>query len=206
MRPSFKLEKEYISLGYNIVAGVDEVGRGSIAGPLLAAAAILDSSKKFKGLARITDSKKLSAKNREELSGLIKIKALDYAFGWVEVAEIDKIGIGAANILAFQRALSGLKKFDLALIDGRNFRGFDAEYRCVVKGEIISYSIAAASIIAKVERDKYMADLDKADIYGFHSNAGYGSRFHWKSLEDHGISEHHRKSFVCKYLNQNSLF
>lgn len=202
MKPSFKLEKEYISLGYDIVAGVDEVGRGSIAGPLLAGAAILDSSKKFKGLAHITDSKKLTAKNREELSELIKSKALDYAFGWVNVKEIDTIGVGAANILAFQRALAGLKKFDLALIDGRNFRGFDAEYRCIVRGEVVSYSIASASILAKVERDKYMSKLDGCDIYGYASNAGYGSGAHWKALEKHGISDHHRKSFVSKYLEQ----
>lgn len=200
MKPSFKLEKEYISLGYGVVAGVDEVGRGSIAGPLLAGAAVFDCNKKFKGLARITDSKKLTSKNREELSDLIKSKASDYAFGWVSVDEIDEMGVGAANILAFKRALQGLRKYDLALIDGRNFRGFDAMYKCVVRGEVVSYSIAAASILAKVERDKYMSGLDGAGIYGYATNAGYGSSAHWKALEKHGISSDHRKSFVCKYL------
>ena len=204
MKPSFRLEKEYISLGYNVVAGVDEVGRGSIAGPLLAGAAVFDCAKKFKGLARITDSKKLTAKNREELYELIKSKALDYAFGWVSVEEIDRIGVGAANILAFQRSLQGLKSFDLALIDGRNFRGFDAEYRCVIRGEIVSYSIAAASVLAKVERDRYMSELEGHDIYGFESNAGYGSRSHWQALEKHGLSPHHRRSFVSKYLEQDN--
>lgn len=209
MKPSFKLEKEYISLGYSIVAGVDEVGRGSIAGPLLSSAVILDINKSFAGLDSITDSKKLTADQRSELHAIIKAEAYDFAFGWVEVDEIDRIGIGSANILAFKRALDGLKKVDFALIDGRHFRGFDYKYRCTVKGELQSYSIAAASILAKVERDRKMEEIDSSGIYGFADNAGYGTEEHWRALELHGLSIHHRKTFVAGHLeqsNNNKLF
>ena len=202
MTPNFQLEEKYISLGYRMIAGVDEVGRGALAGPLLAAAVVFDTA--IDGLEELNDSKKLSSKKREELSILIREKALDWAIGKVEAEEIDSLGIGAANILAFQRALQGLKTVDFALIDGRAFRGFDYRFSAVVKGDSKSLSIAAASILAKVERDSLLCTLDPKQLYGFRDNAGYGTDEHLQAIDKYGVSPHHRKSFLQKHRLQSS--
>ena len=152
----------------------------------------------------VDDSKKLTNKKRLKLDSIIKKLALDYFIGQVEVKEIDKHGIGTANVLAFKRALDGLSKCDFVLIDGRRFRGFNYKYRCLVKGESKSISIAAASIVAKVFRDKLMEKLHKEfKIYNFARHKGYGSKSHINAILKHGPSPHHRKSFLKKISNSN---
>lgn len=204
IKPNFNLEDKYISLGYTTVAGVDEVGRGCLAGPLLACAVVFDNIN-LEVLREIKDSKKLTAKQRAEQNKTIRELACDFNIGQVGVDEIDRMGVGAANILAFHRALNGLKEIDFALIDGRHFRGFDYKYKCIVRGESESISIAAASIVAKVERDKLMAELDVAKLYGFDRHAGYGTPEHIALIRKHGPSIHHRKTFLGKIWQEPML-
>lgn len=200
MIPNFKYEIEY-SERYSAIAGVDEVGRGSIAGPIVAAAVVFDDYTKIKKkLKGVDDSKKITPQKREDLDIVIKKMAADYSIGVVSVEEIDSVGIGAANVMAFKRALDGLKKCDFALIDGRRFRGFEYLYLCLEKGESKSLSIAAASIIAKVYRDNLMVEIAKeCDHYDFAGNKGYGCDRHYADLKQFGLSKHHRKSFL-KFL------
>ena len=220
-KPSFNLEAELFKSDHFFIAGVDEVCRGCLAGPIVAGAVIFDNKyykdpKFLKKLAIpalerekrqfIDDSKKLTAEQRQRFVEIITKHALDIALGEVSAAEIDNIGIGAANILAFQRAIKNLKKCEFALIDGRNFRGFDMKYKTVEKGDSISISIAAASIIAKVYRDNLMASIDDS-IYGFADNKGYGHKDHYEAIQKNGPSPHHRKSFIKNiWTNQESLF
>ena len=202
--PNFDYE---ISIGDGqIVAGVDEVGRGALAGPIVAAAVVFENyDNVIQNLIGVNDSKKLTAKKRLELDDLIRKQASDLAIGSVTCEEIDKIGIGAANILAFKRALDQLKKCDFALIDGRYFRGFEYKYRCLEKGESKSLSIAAASIIAKVYRDSLMEELhEEISHYDFYSNKGYGSKNHLEALKKIGPCSHHRKSFLKKIQEKSS--
>lgn len=208
--PDFKYEIKYSS-DYTLVAGVDEVGRGALAGPIVASAVVFNQYDKIiQSLAGINDSKILTPTKRLEFDELIKIKAVDFGIGRVEAEEIDHFGIGAANIIAFERALKNLKKCDFALIDGRKFRGFEYPYLCLVKGESKSISIAAASIVAKVYRDAVMQEIhDEIFRYDFASNKGYGSKAHLDALKKYGSSHHHRKSFLTKInnlKNQTSLF
>ena len=192
--PSFDVEKDLISQGYELVAGVDEVGRGALAGPIVSVAVIFDIESNIRS--DIIDSKKLDAEKRAELNEYILSNCLDHGLGEVSREEIDKIGIGAANILSFSRALSNLQKVDFALIDGRSFRGFDYKYQCLVRGESKSISIAAASIVAKVARDRMMAEIHITDPqYNFHINKGYGTAFHQLRLKEFGICAWHRKSY-----------
>lgn len=201
-RPNFEIEKELKKKGHNLIAGVDEVGRGALAGPIVAAAVAFDIEKKFEGLDKIIDSKIIKHGIREFVDRLIRKNALLAGIGVVEVAEIDKYGIGAANILAFDRALDNLDiNIDYVLIDGRKFRGFNYKYHCIEKGESKSISVAAASIIAKVYRDNLMNELHTLNsIYGFDKHKGYGSKFHIRAIKTHGLSIHHRKSFLRKIL------
>ena len=196
--PSFNFEKQFTELGFKMIAGVDEVGRGALAGPIVACAVVFgDYSKITPKIRTINDSKILTYKKREELSEFVIKKAFDFGIGQVEVDEINKIGIGPANILAFKRALDNLKKCDFALIDGRRFRGFDRKFFCLEKGESKSISIAAASIVAKVYRDHLMEDLSK-DFPGylFESNKGYGGKAHQDAIKKLGPSKVHRKDFI----------
>ena len=210
MIPNFKFETQFQGLGYDLIAGVDEVGRGALAGPIVAAAVIFSGYQKIKNTLRgVDDSKKITEKDRCKLDLLIRKEAFDCAIGEVTVAEIEKMGIGAANILAFKRALDNLVKVDFALIDGRRFRGFDRKYFCLEKGESHSLSIAAASIIAKVYRDDLMSKIDRADKYYFSENKGYGCEKHYQALEKFGSSKDHRSLFLRKFNQQketNSLF
>lgn len=219
-KPSFKLETEIQSGGYFAIAGIDEVGRGALAGPIVAGAVIFseeyyldkklsqklvipNSTKKGQF---INDSKKLTREQREEFVGVIMEQAFNTGIGEVSAAEIDTMGIGKANILAFRRAIDNLKKCDFALIDGRHFRGFDLKYKTVEKGDSISISIAAASIIAKVYRDNLMSSIDDS-IYDFANHKGYGNPEHIESIQKNGPGPHHRKSFIRNiYTNQDSLF
>jgi ribonuclease HII len=202
-KPTFEIEKHFQEQGFELVAGADEVGRGALAGPIFAAAAIFDIEKNFRGIRKIKDSKLLKAKEREEILKYIRKNVIDSAIGSASVEEINKHGIGAANIMAFKRALDNLKSVDFAIIDGRQFRGFAYKYFCVEKGDNKSISIAAASIIAKVERDKLMSELDPSDIYGFKNNKGYGAKKHQEALKSHGPSEHHRTQFIRGILNSD---
>jgi len=202
--PTFEYELEILRGGEIVIAGVDEVGRGALAGPIVAAAVVFENYQKLRPKLRgIRDSKTLTAKQREEFDKIIKSFATDFAFGQAMPYEIDKHGIGAANILAFKRALDGLTNCDFALIDGRRFRGFEYGYRCLIKGDSKSISIAAASIIAKVFRDSLMAKLHKEfEIYNFAKNFGYGTKYHIETIKKHGPSPHHRKSFLKKIYSE----
>jgi len=220
-KPSFELEEALYREGHFFIAGIDEVGRGSLAGPIVAGAVIFSkeyfSDKKLSNklvipaLERtkrqfIDDSKKLTQEQREEFVKVIMEHALDTGIGEVSAAEIDLMGIGKANILAFKRAIDKLKNCDFALIDGRHFRGFDMNYKTVEKGDSKSISIAAASIIAKVYRDNLMKSIDDG-IYDFADHKGYGNPDHIEAIRKNGPCPHHRRSFIRNiWTNQDSLF
>lgn len=204
--PNFDLELELTSQGKKCVAGVDEVGRGCLAGPIVAAAVVFQKYEKIiNKLSDINDSKVLTAIKREELSRLIKKKAFAFGIGVVEVHEINKFGIGAANIMAFKRALDTIPGIDFVLIDGRKFRGFEYPFRCLEKGESKSISIAAASIIAKVYRDDLMVKLGQEvdSAYAFENNKGYACDQHCQALRTLGPTIHHRKDYI-RWLNDEA--
>jgi len=183
--------------GGKIICGVDEVGRGPLAGPVVACAVIIDPAKLDRKLARrIDDSKKLPLKVRQELHDALR-DAVTYGIGAASVAEIDKINILQATFLAMRRAVEQLPlQPHIALIDGNRPPKLSCETRCLVGGDALSLSIAAASIIAKVVRDKIMWDLaQQHTVYGWETNAGYGTAAHLAAIATHGVTEHHRKSF-----------
>lgn len=194
MGPDASFEARFIARGHQFVAGVDEVGRGCLAGPVVAAAVILDMQAIPKGL---NDSKKLSPKKRTYLDTIIRTQAISFAVGLGEVDEIDSINILNASKLAMVRAVEGLATPpSLLLVDG-NFRiGLEIEQIPIVKGDQKSVSIAAASILAKVFRDALMTRMD-TDFpgYDFASHKGYGSKSHRVFLQAKGPSPIHRKSF-----------
>jgi ribonuclease HII len=173
---------------------VDEVGRGPLAGPVVAAAVILDDAKPIEGLA---DSKTLSARRREELSVLIKDRALCWALGRAEVEEIDRLNILQASLLAMQRAVMALSiKPELVLVDGNQAPGLVYPVTTVIRGDATEPSISAASILAKVARDAEMFELDRRyPGYGFSLHKGYPTRAHIEALERQGVSPIHRRSF-----------
>lgn len=186
-----------------LIAGVDEAGRGPWAGPVVAGAVVFFNRKINPVLLNsLDDSKKLSAKKREELYKLIQTEEiagnLSYGIGEATAAEIDEINILQATFLAMRRAMAALKcKPDMALVDGNRIPT-DFAYQCktIVKGDAKSFSIAAASIMAKVYRDRLMAELaQKYPWYGFEKNAGYGTKAHIDGLKQHGITPEHRKSY-----------
>ncbi|HOX41056.1 MAG TPA: ribonuclease HII [bacterium] len=207
-QPSFSLEQD-LSATYSVIAGIDEVGRGALAGPIVAAAVVFsDYDEVIHRLSEVEDSKKIPHNKHRELADLVKKEAKVWAVGVISVAEINKFGIGAANVMAFERALSQIPNADFVLIDGRRFRGFPYKYRCVEKGESISISIAAASIVAKDFRDTLMKDLHKDfPKYGFDTNVGYGCQKHYDALKNIGPSIHHRTQFVSGIIDEPvSLF
>ncbi len=191
--PHFNYEKRAYQK-YSLVGGGDEVGRGSLAGPVVASIVILNPSKIDE---RINDSKKLSSKTREELSDLIKSSCLSCSYGIVSPKEIDNINIYQGTKLAFQRAYTSMEmKPDYLLLDAMEVEGIPIPQMSLIKGDTHSYSIAAASILAKVYRDKMMVNYDKKYFeYGFNKNKGYGTKFHFKSIEKHGPCDIHRLSF-----------
>ena len=198
----FSLEKENINKGYAFVAGVDEAGRGPLAGPVYAAAVNLPLRLEITGL---NDSKKLSEKKREELFDVICEKAVDFSIGIADEKEIDEINILNATFLAMKRAVDGLKiKPDYALIDGNRYpRIGGVTEETIVKGDGKSMSVAAASILAKVSRDRYMLEIaEKYPQYCFEKHKGYGTKLHYEMLEKYGISPVHRKSFLKKLLGE----
>jgi len=177
-----------------LVCGVDEVGRGPLAGPVVAAAVILDPRKPIDGLA---DSKKLSEKRREQLYELICGRALAFAVGRAEVAEIDEINILQASLVAMQRAVTALKRSpQLALVDGNRLPKLSCPARAIVGGDAIEPCISAASIVAKVLRDREMVELDRRyPGYGLARHKGYPTKVHLEALSELGVSEIHRRSF-----------
>ena len=192
--PDFNLEIELSRGGVNSIAGVDEVGRGPLAGPVVAAAVILDPCNIPNG---INDSKKLSKKRREELFSLI-LETACYSVGHASVKEIDQLNILQASHLAMVRAIRGLAmQLDYVLIDGNIVpKALKIPASSIVKGDSKSVSIAAASIIAKVSRDKIMVDLGQHfPGYGWEMNAGYPTSAHILALENLGVTPHHRSSF-----------
>ena len=178
-----------------LVAGVDEAGRGPLAGPVIAAAVILDAQDIPEG---IDDSKRLSAARREQLAEQIRLRARAWAIGRAEVEEIDELNILQASLLAMRRAVEGLRPFpQQALIDGNRCPPLACACRAVVRGDQKVRSIAAASILAKVCRDHEMCRLDKQyPEYGFARHKGYPVPAHLRALEQHGASQAHRRSFA----------
>lgn len=187
--------------GYEIVCGVDEAGRGPLAGPVYAAAVILPKGHIIEG---VNDSKKLSEKKRDELFDKVIDECVAYSVGIATEQEIDEINILQATFLAMRRAVEGLNvKPDIALIDGNKTPGLDIEQRAIVKGDGKSANIAAASIIAKVSRDRYMLEMvAKYPEYQFEKHKGYGTKLHYEMLEKYGVSPIHRKTFLKKFFEQ----
>lgn len=198
---NWDIENKIKSQGYSVICGCDEAGRGPLAGPVFAAAVILPENI---DIPKLNDSKKLTEKQRDKLFDIIKESALDYCIAQASVEEIEAINILNASMLAMKRAVDGLKtKPDFALIDGNIARGFDIPATPIIKGDALSPSIAAASILAKVARDRYCLEMDKAHPeYGFAKHKGYGTKDHREALLKYGPSPMHRKSFLKKLLGE----
>ena len=197
----FEYENIAIADGFNVVCGVDEAGRGPLAGPVFAAAVILPADKIIEGL---DDSKKLTEKKRDILFDKIIEEAVDYCIASVDEKVIDEINILQATFLAMRKAVEGLKiKPDVALIDGNQSPRLSIAERTIIKGDSLSASIAAASILAKVSRDRFLMELDKEyPQYCFAKHKGYGTKLHYEMLDKHGVSPVHRLSFLKKYLGK----
>ena len=194
----WEIENAHFANGIEVICGVDEAGRGPLAGPVCAAAVILPRGLEISGL---NDSKKLTDKRRRELMPIIKEQAIAYGIGFATEQEIDQINILQATYLAIERAIQALSvKPELAMIDGNRARDFGIPVETVIKGDSLSASIAAASILAKVTRDDMMLELaDTYPQYGFEIHKGYGTKAHYAALDEHGISPIHRMSFLKKY-------
>ena len=192
-------ENECINSGYNLVCGVDEAGRGPLAGPVFAASVILPVNTVIEG---VNDSKNFSEKKRETLFEIIKQKAVAYSIAYSTEEEIDEINILNATFLAMSRAVYGLKpKPDIALIDGNKAPELNIPTRCIIKGDAKSQSIAAASILAKVSRDRLMKEMSiKYPEYQFEKHKGYGTALHRELIKKYGYCPIHRKTFLKKIL------
>jgi len=192
-------ENKALSEGYKIICGVDEAGRGPLAGPVYAAAVILPEGHIVQG---VDDSKKLSEKKRSILYDKIIDECISYSIGTASPQEIDSINILQATFLAMRRAVDGLEiKPEIALIDGNKKPGLDIDEWDIVKGDSKSANIAAASIIAKVSRDRYMLQMaEKYPQYQFEKHKGYGTKLHYEMIEKYGICEIHRRTFLKKIL------
>ena len=185
--------------GYKAVCGVDEAGRGPLAGPVFAAAVILPDGCVIEGL---NDSKKLTAAKREKLIDEIKEKAIAWSVAYASVEEIEDVNILNATYLAMNRAIEGLNvPADYALIDGNRMPPLSIDGETIIKGDANSPSIAAASILAKVSRDRFMLEIaEKYPQYQFEKHKGYGTKLHYEMIEAHGISDCHRRSFLTKII------
>lgn len=199
---TMELEERARVDGFCAVCGIDEAGRGPLAGPVVAAAVILAPGTQLPG---VNDSKKLTEKKREELFDYVRENAVAYGIGTADEREIDEINILQATYLAMTRAVQNLNvKADYALIDGNRIPpqlDIPAEY--VIKGDGKVLSIAAASILAKVTRDRYMREMAKQyPEYGFEKHKGYGTKAHYQAIAEHGICPLHRRTFLKKVLNK----
>jgi len=197
----WEIEESLMAQGITAIAGVDEAGRGPLAGPVCAAAVILPAHLEIPGL---NDSKKLTDKKRRELFPVIKEQAIAYGIAFASEAEIDEMNILQATFLAMQRAIDQLEgKANFALIDGNREKDFGIPVMTVVKGDSRSANIAAASVLAKVTRDLYMEELAKEyPEYGFEIHKGYGTKAHYAALTEHGASPVHRQSFLKKFYEK----
>ena len=197
--PDFSLENKYRENGLKYICGVDEAGRGPLCGPVCAAAVILPENCEIEG---INDSKKLSEKKREQLFEVIKEKAVCYGIAFATPSEIDEINILNASMLAMNRAVEQMSIVpDILLIDGNCKKGIKYPCETVVKGDAKSVSIAAASILAKVTRDRLLLELDeKYPQYGLKQHKGYPTAAHIAAVKEYGVNEIYRKSFLKKIL------
>lgn len=191
----FVYERRAAEAGYPLVCGIDEAGRGPLAGPVYAAAVILPMGCEIEGL---NDSKKVSEKKRELLFDVIREKALAYGIGSASAEEIDEVNILQATFLAMRRAYDALgQRADWALVDGNRMPPLPIPGETVVKGDAQCASIAAASILAKVSRDRVLRELDaKYPQYGFAKHKGYGTKAHYEAIKQYGLLPEHRKTFL----------
>lgn len=197
----WEIENSVYAEGYRVVCGVDEAGRGPLAGPVCSAAVILPE---HLGIPGLTDSKKLTDKKRRELLPVIKEKAISYGIGFASEKEIDEINILQATFLAMRRAMEQLDiKPEFALIDGNRETDFGVPVKTVVKGDSLSANIAAASVLAKVSRDDLMLEMAKEyPQYGFEIHKGYGTKAHYAALTEYGPCPIHRMSFLKKFYGE----
>lgn len=197
----WEIEQTYFEQGIQIICGVDEAGRGPLAGPVCAAAVILPANAQIPGL---NDSKKLSDKKRRELYPIIKEQAIAYGIAFADHKEIDEINILQATYLAMERAIQQLSvKPELALVDGNRAKDFGVPVQTVVHGDSLSASIAAASVLAKVTRDDYMLQMaEEHPGYDFEIHKGYGTKAHYAALTEKGPSPIHRMSFLKKFYGE----
>ena len=196
----WQYEREAFDAGVKLVCGVDEAGRGPLAGPVCAAAVMLPRGLEIPGL---NDSKKLTDKKRRELYDVITAQAVSYGIAFASEQEIDEINILQATFLAMRRAVEALPvSADYALVDGNRIQGLDIPAECVIGGDGKVLSIAAASILAKVTRDREMRALAaQYPEYGFEKHKGYGTKAHYLAIAEHGICPIHRRTFLKKVLN-----
>lgn len=195
--PTYQHETAFLRYGYSRIAGVDEAGRGALAGPLVAAAVILNPDCISKLGPLIRDSKTLSAVQRSVAFGIVCESALAVAVGIVDAEEIDLLGLGPSNRIAFERAVHNLELEADCLLCDAFLMEHSAPQTGLIDGDALCLSIAAASIIAKVTRDRYMHELDgRFDAYGFAQHAGYGTSRHLAALERHGPCQEHRRTFA----------
>lgn len=201
MTDMWKIENGHFDAGVKLICGVDEAGRGPLAGPVCAAAVILPPNAEIPGL---NDSKKLSDKKRRELYPIIKEQAIAYGIAFADHKEIDEINILQATYLAMERAIGQLSvKPELALIDGNRAKDFGIPVETVIHGDSLSASIAAASVLAKVTRDDYMLKMaEEYPGYDFEIHKGYGTKAHYAALTAHGPSPIHRMSFLKKFYGE----
>lgn len=194
----WQIEQSFFDKGVKLICGVDEAGRGPLAGPVCAAAVILPANIEIPGL---NDSKKLSDKRRRELYPIIMEQAIAYGIGLADHREIDEINILQATFLAMDRAIQSLKiKPELALIDGNRAKDFGVPVKTIIHGDSLSASIAAASVLAKVTRDDIMLKMaQEYPQYGFEIHKGYGTKAHYEALQNHGPCPIHRMTFLKKF-------
>lgn len=197
----WEIEQTWADRGFHAICGIDEAGRGPLAGPVCAAAVILPERLDIPGL---NDSKKLTDKKRRELFPIIEEQAVAFGLGWASQEEIDEINILQATFLAMSRAVEQLKiRPDLALVDGNRAPALDLPVETVVQGDSLSASIAAASVLAKVSRDDVMLRMaEEYPGYGFEVHKGYGTKAHYEALQKFGPSPIHRRTFLKKFYGE----
>lgn len=197
----WEIEQTWADRGFHAICGIDEAGRGPLAGPVCAAAVILPERLDIPGL---NDSKKLTDKKRRELFPIIEEQAIAFGLGWASQEEIDEINILQATFLAMSRAVEQLKiRPDLALVDGNRAPALDLPVETVVQGDSLSASIAAASVLAKVSRDDVMLRMaEEYPGYGFEVHKGYGTKAHYEALRKFGPSPIHRRTFLKKFYGE----
>ena len=198
--PNYEIERKYRADGYSVICGIDEAGRGPLSGPVFAAACIMPDGFVIPGL---DDSKKLTEKKREALFDIVCREAIAYSIAYATPEEIDELNILNADMLAMRRAVEGLSiRPDLALVDGNIARGFPIPAVPIIKGDALSCSIAAASILAKVSRDRICLEHDRLyPEYGFAKHKGYGTKAHMDAVREFGPCPIHRRTFL-KFLEE----